>query len=182
MDVWIVTQNRAAERPSLWPCRTPAMAVCFGLAAATKIGDQWREQIGGEWASGRHGGGDWVTWVHVPDCGAVSIQFTRHTVRGDGEESGGRADLYRRAAKAYGHEAQAWMLVEECGELLDAAAKTRRDRADCDELVKECADVIIMCEQLAMITGATLDDLDAAKSEKLDRLRDRVTEHERGER
>lgn len=53
------------------------------------------------------------------------------------------------AFNTFGSEAQFMMVVEECGELLNALAKYKRGRATEEELIEEVADVSIMMEELA---------------------------------
>lgn len=60
-------------------------------------------------------------------------------------------EVYDKALCTYGINAQKWMLVEECGELLNALAK-QRGRGSFEELNTELADVSIMVEQIATFT------------------------------
>ena len=84
-------------------------------------------------------------------------------------------DFYRTVIKRFGVPAQHWMIVEECGELLNAVAKLRRGRASVEDVITELADVHIMVEQLASYFG--WDEFVAEKERKLQRLHDRLAKH-----
>lgn len=84
-------------------------------------------------------------------------------------------DLYFKAIGQYGIVAQEWMLVEECGEMLNAFAKLRRGRASKDDVITELADVHIMVEQMACFFG--LEEFKAEKERKLARLEERLNKH-----
>lgn len=81
-------------------------------------------------------------------------------------------DLYENALFSYGILAQEWVLVEECGELLNAIAKFKRGRAAKNDIITELADVHIMVEQMAFFFG--WDDFIAEKKRKLERLKSRL--------
>jgi NTP pyrophosphatase (non-canonical NTP hydrolase) len=81
-------------------------------------------------------------------------------------------NLYNRALKRYGIDAQKLMVVEECGELLNALAKTYRGRASIEELITELADVHIMVEQMALYYGWA--EFQEEKERKLERLQQRL--------
>ncbi len=80
--------------------------------------------------------------------------------------------LYNRALNTYGIHAQNWMLVEECGELLNAIAKLKRGRSTKEEIITELADVHIMVEQMALYFG--WDEFNDEKERKLERLQERL--------
>lgn len=86
-------------------------------------------------------------------------------------------DLYGDALFSYGILAQEWVLVEECGELLNAIAKFRRGRVGKNEIITELADVHIMVEQMAFFFG--WDDFKAEKKHKLERLKSRLDNQEK---
>ena len=81
--------------------------------------------------------------------------------------------LYNSALNEYGIKAQQMVLVEECGELLNATAKAYRNRAGRDDIITELADVSIMVEQMAFFYG--LDEFRAEKERKLLRLKERLS-------
>lgn len=81
-------------------------------------------------------------------------------------------DLYDRALNRYGIDAQKLMVVEECGELLNALAKLSRGRASVEELITELADVHIMVEQMALNYGWA--EFQEEKERKLERLQQRL--------
>ena len=85
-------------------------------------------------------------------------------------------ELYFKAIGQYGIVNQEWMLVEECGELLNAFAKLRRGRASKEDIITELADVHIMVEQMACFFG--LEEFKAEKERKLERLNERLKKGE----
>ena len=87
-----------------------------------------------------------------------------------------RSELYRKALKIYGFEAQKNMVYEECGELITALARLLRGRCKPQEVITELADAHIMIEQMAEIFGA--DEFNAEKDKKLTRLKERLENKE----
>ena len=86
-------------------------------------------------------------------------------------------ELYFKAINKYGIAAQEWMLVEECGELLNAFAKLRRGRASKADIITELADVHIMIEQMACFFG--LEEFKLEKELKLARLEERLNKRKK---
>lgn len=84
-----------------------------------------------------------------------------------------KLEIYNRALEKYGFSAQRLMLVEECGELLNAISKLSRNRATKEDIITELADVHIMVEQMALFFGwdAFVDE----KLRKLIRLDERMS-------
>lgn len=82
-------------------------------------------------------------------------------------------ELYNNAINAYGIDAQKWMLIEECGELLDAFAKLKRGRSSEEDIISELADVHIMIEQMAVFFGYSTFLWE--KQRKLNRLQERLS-------
>lgn len=80
--------------------------------------------------------------------------------------------IYNRTINRYGINAQEWVLIEECGELLNAIAKLKRSRSTKNEIITELADVHIMVEQMAFFFG--WDEFKAEKDRKLNRLQERL--------
>lgn len=80
--------------------------------------------------------------------------------------------LYNKALNQYGIKAQEWVLIEECGELLNALAKLKRGRSTKEDIITELADVHIMVEQMALFFG--LEEFQAEKERKLQRLQERL--------
>ena len=81
--------------------------------------------------------------------------------------------LYNRVINTYGIDAQKMMLIEECGELLNAVAKLKRGRSTKEDIITELADVHIMVEQMAFFFG--WDEFKAEKERKLQRLQERLS-------
>lgn len=79
-------------------------------------------------------------------------------------------ELYIKALKTWGQDAQIMMTFEECSELLTALAQAYRGRNV--NVVEEIADVKIMMEQLSLIFGEDL--VEEAKQKKLKRLEERL--------
>lgn len=84
-----------------------------------------------------------------------------------------RRDLYNSVINAFGIDAQKWMLIEECGELLNAIAKLKRGRSSKDDVITELADVHIMVEQMAFFFG--WNEFVDEKERKLKRLQERLS-------
>lgn len=81
-------------------------------------------------------------------------------------------EIYKKALSTYGINKQEWMLVEECGELLNALAKFDRARGSIEELNTELADVSIMVEQIAMFYG--WEEFLKERERKIERLKNRL--------
>lgn len=81
-------------------------------------------------------------------------------------------EILETAIKKYGIHAQTWMMVEECGELIDALAKFKRCRVSYMNIITELADVSIMVEQLAIYYG--WDKFIAERKYKIARLQNRL--------
>ena len=87
-------------------------------------------------------------------------------------EVSNRRRIYEKALVKYGIENQLWMVTEECGELLNAIGKMRRERVTREDVITELADVTIMCEQIAQYIG--YDDYTREMERKLERLKERL--------
>lgn len=61
--------------------------------------------------------------------------------------------ILRRALTHYGEESQTRMLFEEMAELQNAICKRARGRALLRDVVTEIADVMVMCQQMALLYG-----------------------------
>ena len=83
--------------------------------------------------------------------------------------------IQQTALNTHGIIKQQWMLIEECGELLNAIAKSKRNRAGKDEIITELADVSIIVEQMAFFYGE--EDFNKEKERKLLRLKERLQKH-----
>lgn len=98
------------------------------------------------------------------------------TVKSTMEE---RRKIYTEAVKQYGVENQAWVLVEEFGELLQALGKTMRARTenpalrDDNHLAEEAADCFIALEQLT-VNFRLMDLIDYMTDFKIRRLKTRL--------
>lgn len=84
--------------------------------------------------------------------------------------------LYNKALKQYGIKAQEWVLIEECGELLNAIAKLKRGHSTKEDIITELADVHIMVEQMAHFYG--WEEFKAEKIYKLTRLKERLNKRD----
>lgn len=88
--------------------------------------------------------------------------------------------VYRQAIDAWGVQAQAGMVAEECGELVAALNQFLRGRVSGVSVLREIADVQIMLSQaeeiIAEVTGESISAVEAAlevaKDAKLCRLRE----------
>ncbi len=81
-------------------------------------------------------------------------------------------EIFDKALSTYGIDKQKWMLVEECGELLNALAKHIRGRGSFEELNTELADVSIMVEQIARFYG--WEEFLEERVRKIKRLKNRL--------
>lgn len=88
------------------------------------------------------------------------------------EKNKNHIEILEKAIWQYGICPQRWVLVEECGELLNAIAKMRRGRAKKADIITELADVHIMVEQMALYYG--WEDFIKEKEFKINRLKDRL--------
>ena len=86
------------------------------------------------------------------------------------------AQYGRDALAAYGWEAQAGMVAEECGELIVALSQYRRGRVGLAAVAEEAADVAIMLASVEAHLGARYA---VAVAQKLARARKRLDEHAR---
>lgn len=80
-----------------------------------------------------------------------------------------KINLYKSVIKKWGIDAQLFMVMEECGELLNVLAKAKRNRSSRAEIITELADVSIMIEQMAVFYGE--NDFAIEKERKLQRLK-----------
>lgn len=88
-----------------------------------------------------------------------------------------RVRIYRDAIDKQGLTSQAFMVMQEVGEMLDKFGKAHRGRLkDKMELITELADVTIMMEQWATYFG--WDEFIQEKERKLVRLKERLNKKE----
>ena len=84
-----------------------------------------------------------------------------------------KVQIYRQAIDNWGEVSQAFMVMEEVGEMLDKMGKAHRGRLkDRMEIITELADVTIMMEQWASYFG--WDEFCTEKERKLERLKERL--------
>lgn len=86
--------------------------------------------------------------------------------------------LNQDTVAAWGEDAEAWMVVEESGELLETFAKHQRGRATTDDVVDEAADQIVTAILAALLAGAVCRDLEDAIRFKAERTSRRLQEDE----
>lgn len=96
----------------------------------------------------------------------LDVHRTREALEMNAEE------LYEKAVKAWGKEAQLGVAMEECAELISAIIRYKRGRTGCAPVAEEIADVLIMAEQSRLIIGPNL--VDEFKKQKLERLGQRL--------
>ena len=80
--------------------------------------------------------------------------------------------IYQEAIARWGAESQLRMAQEECGELIAAINRFDRQRCGPEAVAEEIADVLITCEQAALLVGEGL--VAKAKAAKLERLKARL--------
>ena len=83
--------------------------------------------------------------------------------------------IQEMALRIHGIVNQQWMLVEECGELLNAIAKLKLDRVGKMDVITELADVSIIVEQMAFFYG--VEEFNQERERKLLRLKERLKKH-----
>nr|DAX08743.1 MAG TPA: nucleoside triphosphate pyrophosphohydrolase [Bacteriophage sp.] len=83
-----------------------------------------------------------------------------------------KTELCKKALETYGFEAQSRMVDEECAELINALCKYKRGRANEYDVITEIADVMIMCEQMAIHFGK--EEVAKEIETKLYRLEERL--------
>ena len=81
-------------------------------------------------------------------------------------------EILNKAIAVYGIEAQENVAIEELSELIQAICHTHRCRVN--NIAEEIADCEIMLEQLKIINNCS-DDVEKIKTEKLDRLCQRLS-------
>lgn len=82
-----------------------------------------------------------------------------------------KRELYSQTIEKWGIEAQLWMVVEECSELLNAIAKYKRGRWGQSAILEELADVSIMDEQMSCyFSEADFIRIKEARLQRLQRL------------
>ena len=81
-------------------------------------------------------------------------------------------EILNKAIAVYGIEAQENVAIEELSELIQAICHTHRCRGN--NIAEEIADCEIMLEQLKIINNCS-DDVEKIKTEKLDRLCQRLS-------
>lgn len=87
--------------------------------------------------------------------------------------------IFNEAMNLWSYTNQLFMVMEECGELLNVLAKAKRGRGvSREEIITELADVSIMVEQMAFFYG--WKDFLIEKERKLQRLKERVEKSKEG--
>lgn len=84
-----------------------------------------------------------------------------------------KQQLYETALFKWGETAQLIMLIEECGELIQAVAKSFRENNK-EDVIEELVDVEIMLEQIRLIYGSK--EINKKKIEKLNYLERLISE------
>lgn len=82
-------------------------------------------------------------------------------------------EILNKAIAHYGVKPQLGVAMEECAELIQAISKLQRYGCEpevIENLVEEIADVLIMIEQIKIITDVTDDCINWAVRQKLNRL------------
>ena len=104
------------------------------------------------------------------------LMSNEHTIEqlNDSENS----SILNKAIKIYGVDAQLDMCIEEMSELTKEICKHKRGKNNHNQIVEEMADVHIMLEQLEIMMNIDPEEIDSIKSLKLDRLNERLKQHE----
>ena len=93
-------------------------------------------------------------------------------------------DLCREILTIYPFHHQTKLVIEECSELIKAICKCERDengvtKEHFDDLKEELADVIVMCQQMLIGLGISMDDINRMANAKLLRTLERGSTIER---
>lgn len=80
--------------------------------------------------------------------------------------------LFKQAIEQWGVHPQIRMVFEECSELMNALAKTYRNRVTKQDVITELADVVIMCEQMAVVFGQ--EEYEAELERKLEKMKKKL--------
>jgi NTP pyrophosphatase (non-canonical NTP hydrolase) len=96
----------------------------------------------------------------------------------------GETELLKQAVEMWGTDAQLWMLVEECGELIKAVSKMHRASSDQHEAIKafvdELVDVSVMVDQWKLEVGK--ETFDRARDLKMRRLAGKLEKYRESHR
>ena len=112
---------------------------------------------------------NWLDWLkfHAEKCGELyHDQWTENVIR----------EKCQKIAEHYGYEKQSRMVMEECGELIQATNKYYRKMSEqtFDNLVEEMADVQIMLIQILLLCAIDSDTFRKVIMDKLDRQLERM--------
>ena len=83
-----------------------------------------------------------------------------------------KISLFKQAIEQWGVHPQIRMVFEECSELMNALAKTYRNRATKQDVITELADVVILCEQMAVVFGQ--EEYEAELERKLEKFKKKL--------
>lgn len=79
-------------------------------------------------------------------------------------------NIYERALRAWGIDAQLGMVIEECAELIKVINKQWRGKATKEEIIEECVDVELMINQMKEYFKDDINTWDRIKMNKIERL------------
>ena len=83
-------------------------------------------------------------------------------------------NVIEMAIESYGHTPQKIVAMEELSELIKEISKDLRGQGKIENILEEMADVIVMLEQLKVMYGLTIYDIQEAVDKKLERLEKRL--------
>jgi NTP pyrophosphatase (non-canonical NTP hydrolase) len=83
-------------------------------------------------------------------------------------------ETFNKAIGTWGVDAQAEMAEEEAAEFVVASKHWTRGKANREDVIDELADLRIMVEQMSLVLGQ--NQVDQRVQEKMDRLRERISE------
>lgn len=88
-------------------------------------------------------------------------------------------NIYERALRAWGIDAQLGMVIEECAELIKVINKHWRKKATKEELIEECVDVELMITQMKEYFKDDQNTWDMIKMQKIERLNELLNKNYR---
>ena len=79
-------------------------------------------------------------------------------------------NIYERALRTWGIDAQLGMVIEECAELIKVINKHWRGKATKEELIEECVDVDLMIAQMRECFKDDIGTWDTIRMKKIEYL------------
>lgn len=85
-----------------------------------------------------------------------------------------RLEILERTIRKHGKIIQTFVAIEEMSELTKELSKDMRGQKNHDALLEEVADVYIVLEQIKMMHGISVQELEQMLTKKMERLEERL--------